>query len=88
VSIVWEGFMTVPASAEYVFSVHANDGVSLRVNQQTVLQNTTIVESELSGHRLVSEPVQLEQDTFYPIRLEYFESTEDAFVTLLWRLAA
>lgn len=52
------------------------------------MDNQTIVENELSGHRLVSESMSLLQDTFYPIRLEYFENTDEAFVTLLYRLAS
>lgn len=48
----------------------------------------TIVENELSGHRLVSSAVLLEAGVFVPIKLEYFENKSEAFVTLLWRLAS
>jgi hypothetical protein len=48
----------------------------------------TVVENELSGHRLVSEDQSLEQDVFYPIKLEYFEDTSNAFITLVWREAS
>lgn len=33
VSITWEGFLTVPATDSYIFTLHANDGVRLTINQ-------------------------------------------------------
>lgn len=59
VSIIWEGFLLVPTSDDYIFSLHANDGVNLYVDQSLVISNMTIVDNELSGHRLVSESVTL-----------------------------
>jgi len=37
VSIVWEGFMQVPASGLYTFTVNANDGFRLTLNQVLIL---------------------------------------------------
>ena len=62
--------------------------MTLYIDQTIVLSNTTVVEHELSGHRIVSEPVSLTRDEFIQFRLEYFENTEEAFVTLMWRLAS
>lgn len=75
----------MPETANYIFSIHSNDGVRLWINQQLVIDEFTIVESELSGHRLVSQPISLTKDIFLPFKLQYFESTDVAFITLLWR---
>lgn len=36
VSITWEGFLKVPSSSNYTFTLRANDGVRLTLNQQVV----------------------------------------------------
>jgi hypothetical protein len=44
----------VPETANYIFSIHSNDGVRLWINQQLVIDEFTVVDQELSGHRIVS----------------------------------
>jgi hypothetical protein len=85
---VWHGFIQFEETSEWVFTVKANDGVRVIIDQQVVVEQMTIVEDELSGHRLVSAPLTLEAGKFYPLRIEYFEATENAFVTLLRRKAS
>jgi PA14 domain len=88
VSVIWSGFLRAPTTDSYIFSIYANDGVRLTVNQVEILSNMTIVEDELSGHRLVSLPVSLVKNKFVPIQVEYFENKEQAFIKLMWRLAS
>ena len=59
VSIEWSGFLMVPETANYIFSIHSNDGVRLWINQQLVIDEFTVVDQELSGHRIVSQPISL-----------------------------
>ena len=32
VSVIWEGFLTVPSTDDYIFSIHSNDGVTLYID--------------------------------------------------------
>ena len=59
VSVRWTGFIKVDSADSYVFSVHANDGVRLYVDQKLIIDELSSVTDEVSGHRLISEPVVL-----------------------------
>jgi|LauGreDrversion4_2_1035121.scaffolds.fasta_scaffold10767_6 hypothetical protein len=72
VSIIWKGFLKVPTSDNYVFQAQANDGIKLTLNNQVIIENSTIVADELSGHRVITAPITLVAGTFYPIQIEYF----------------
>jgi hypothetical protein len=85
VSVRWTGFIKVDSADSYVFSVHANDGVRLYVDQKLIIDELSSVTDEVSGHRLISEPVVLEGNKLLPIEIEYFEEREVAFITLLMR---
>lgn len=85
VSITWQGFIRVPSPASYTFTLRANDGVRLTLNQQIVFDQLTTVGDEVIGHRLITDPIALNSNDFIPIKLEYFENTDNAFVTLMWR---
>jgi hypothetical protein len=50
-----------------------------------VIDEFTIVEDEIKGAILMSEEVQLEADQFVPIKLQYFENDNLAFVSLIYR---
>lgn len=72
VSIVWQGFLQVPTSDNYVFQAQANDGIRMTLDNKVVIENSTIVADELSGHRVMTAPIALVSGTFYPIKIEYF----------------
>ena len=74
VSVVWQGFVKVPSTDNYVFQAQANDGIKVTLNNQVVIENTTVVTDELSGHRVTTAPISLSANTFYPIKVEYFQN--------------
>jgi hypothetical protein len=76
VSITWEGFLIVPTSDSYIFTLHANDGVRITINQEIIFDQLETVDDEVIGHRLISEYITLEAEVYIPIKLEYFENTD------------
>lgn len=54
VSIVWEGFLTVPTTDNYTFTVFANDGIKVTLNQKVIIDSLIVVTNEVSGQRIVS----------------------------------
>jgi hypothetical protein len=42
------------------------------LNNNVIIDNSTIVSDELSGHRVMTAPIALVAGTFYPIKIEYF----------------
>jgi hypothetical protein len=46
VSVVWHGFIQFDETAEWVFTVKANDGVRVLIDQQVLIEQMTIVEDE------------------------------------------
>ena len=62
----------VPETANYIFTLKANDGARLLINQVVVFDHLEVVESEIDGITLESSEVVLTADEFVPIKLEYF----------------
>lgn len=44
----------------------------MTLNNNVIIDNSTIVSDELSGHRVMTAPIALVAGTFYPIKIEYF----------------
>jgi len=72
ISIEWNGFLTVPSTDSYIFTIFSNDGVRLTINQTVIFDNLTIVVNEVAGLRLISKPINLIAGQFIPIQVEYF----------------
>ena len=72
VSVMWQGFIVVPSTDNYVFQAQANDGIKVTLNSQVIIDNSTIAADELSGNRVTTAPISLFTNTFYPIKVEYF----------------
>ncbi|MCS6975126.1 MAG: PQQ-dependent sugar dehydrogenase [Cyclobacteriaceae bacterium] len=79
-SVRWDGFIEVPATDTYTFYVVSDDGVRLRINNQTVI-DAWIPQppTEWSGS------IYLQSGRTYPIRLEFFEDGGGAVIQLLWQ---
>lgn len=80
--------MQVPASGLYTFTVNANDGFRLTLNQVLILDQLTTVEDETAGHNYYIDNIQLKNGTYIPLKFEYYENTDQAFVTLKYRLTS
>ncbi|HEY9226303.1 MAG TPA: glycoside hydrolase family 3 N-terminal domain-containing protein [Gemmatimonadaceae bacterium] len=78
-SVRWSGRITAPGSGARRLGVEGNDGYRLYVDNKLVVDNW---EKRSYGHRFVD--VQFKPNSTHDIRLEYFESTGNARVKLVW----
>jgi beta-glucosidase len=78
-SVRWAGTFVVPATGVRHIGVEGNDGYRLWVDDKLVIDNWR---KRSYGTRTVA--VNLARNTEHAIRLEYFESTGNARVKLVW----
>ena len=78
-SVRWTGSITVPASGARRIGVEANDGYRLYLDGKLLIDDW---EKRSYGARLAN--VALHPGSTHAIRLEYFESTGNARVKLVW----
>ncbi len=78
-SVRWTGRVTVPASGVKRIGVEANDGYRLFLDGKLLIDDW---EKRSYGSRLAN--VTLKPGTTHDLRLEYFESTGNARVKLIW----
>ncbi|MCX6924542.1 MAG: PA14 domain-containing protein, partial [Verrucomicrobia bacterium] len=78
-SVRWSGFVTPPASGQFTFFTSSDDGVRLWVDGQLLINNwTDHSNTENKG------TIHLEADRLYDLRLEYYEKTGAALISLSW----
>lgn len=65
----YTGYLTVPSSGRYVFSLESGDGSRMSLSDEEIILNDGV-----HGMRIVSsETIQLEAGKYYPVSIEYFE---------------
>ncbi len=78
-SAIWSGQVQAPSSGEWSFTTKSDDGVRLRVNGRTLIDDWTAhPTTERSGK------IKLEADVPYEITLEYRQVTAAAVMQLFW----
>ena len=77
---VWVGYLNPSATGNFTFSVTADDGARVYVNNQLVIDAWT----GSSGVSVTSVNVPLTLNTAVPIRVEYNELTSSASCILQW----
>ena len=80
-SIRWEGTVNPTVTGNYVFTVTADDGVRLWVNNQLVIDKWID-----QGTTSYSATVSLTQGQAVPIKMEYYEKTGSALARLAWTI--
>ena len=80
-SIVWEGEINVKESDDYSFIVRLDGGVRLTIGESVLLDSLP----EANSNYLLAEPIFLSKDEFYPVKIEYAHSTDEALIQLLWK---
>jgi beta-glucosidase len=75
----WTGTLSVPAAAPVRIGVEGNDGYRLYLDDRLVIDNWR---KQSFGRRFANEP--LAAGSSHQIRLEYFESTGNARLRLVW----
>jgi len=78
-SVRWTGTLTAPSEGAARLGVEGNDGYRLYVDSRLVIDNW---KKQSYGARLAQ--VDLAPGSTHDIRLEYFESTGNARVKLIW----
>ena len=75
----WTGFMTPSESGKYHIGVKADDGFRLWIDDKLIAEDwsTHGVDTKLADF-------QMEKARKYAIKLEYFQTTGDAIVQLVW----
>lgn len=78
-SVRWTGSLRVPAGGAHRIGIEGNDGYRLYVDGRLAIDNW---KKQSYGVRLVD--LALEAETDHDLRLEYFESTGNARLKLIW----
>jgi beta-glucosidase len=78
-SVRWTGTLTVPATGVRRIGVESNDGYRLWLDGTLLIDNW-----KKQSFRTTLAAVSLEPGTAHELRLEYFESTGNARVKLVW----
>ncbi|MHC4249104.1 MAG: PA14 domain-containing protein [Planctomycetota bacterium] len=79
-SVRWEGFVVPPRTGRYTFAVRSDDGTRMWVAGAKVLEDWTARSVATTRGRVMN----LESGKAYPVKLEYFENSSGALVSLLW----
>lgn len=83
--MVWEGDLTAPYSADYLFRIDADDGARVIIDGKTVAEvNGT---GPMDGGRGKEGSIKLEAGP-HKIRVEYFEYHGNEGIALAWRNAS
>jgi hypothetical protein len=88
VSITWEGFVLPAFTEAYTFSVESNDGIRLYVNEELLIDELSDVANDASSHILSSSTVSLTASEFASIKVQYYDATGAAFVSVFWESAS
>jgi len=78
-SVRWTGYLTVNESGNYTIGLTGDDGYRLYINNYKIID----LWSDHSATTTTST-VTLEKDKLYPIRIEYYENSGGASLTLAW----
>ena len=80
-SVIWEGELRAEQTDDYTFSVRLNGGVRLTIGDHSVLIDSL---PRANADILVSEPIELIENEYYTIKVEYMHSNDEALIELEW----
>ena len=78
----WKGKINTPASGEYKFFIRHTDGVRLKINGETIIENwKENVESTIDTCK-----ISLKENSYYDLELEYFKKSGISEIKLGWEI--
>lgn len=87
----WTGFIKPDHTAEYLFTAMVDDGMRLYIDNKLVLdmwkpqaEGTDSEAMREDAGTSLEGKIRLEQGRFYPIRIEYHETIQNARIHLYW----
>lgn len=81
-SVRWTGWLEAPTTDDYTFSAQVDDGVRLRIDNETIIDEWHRVSHYPTEHKGGSK--RLTAGVRYPITADYFEYDSPAAIRLLW----
>lgn len=82
-SVRWNGIIKAPLDGTYKIGIEGNDGYRLYINNELIIDRW-----EKQTYRSTLVDYKFEKDKEYDIRVEYFESTGNARIRLVWSIGA
>jgi len=90
-TVEWTGYIKPDHTAEYLFSAMVDDGMRLFIDNQLVLDMWEPLEEGTDSEAMREDReaslqgrIILEKDRFYPVRIEYYETVQNARIHLFW----
>lgn len=82
----WTGSIKAEATGTYTFKANVDDGVRVYVQEQGASEWTTVINSwkSNSSSTTLTGTYDMEEDSIYNIKVEYYESTSSATAKLSW----
>lgn len=81
-SVRWTGYIEAPVTGNYTFSTNSDDGVQLKINSETLINNLTYHgNTEDIGQLFLTEGQRI------PIELSYFNGAGNYTMLLSWQAA-
>ncbi|TVQ06326.1 MAG: hypothetical protein EA359_01265 [Balneolaceae bacterium] len=94
-TVEWTGYIKPDHTAEYLFSSMVDDGMRLFIDNQLVLDMWEPLEEGTDSEAMREDreaslqgKITLEKDRFYPVRIEYYETVQNARIHLFWESPA
>lgn len=88
---IWSGFIEPDFSEEYLFEAEADDGIRLWIDGRLVIDKWKKAAETADGNVMTSDAgsslqgkIALTAGKRYPIKVEYFETIQNASVRLFW----
>jgi 4-amino-4-deoxy-L-arabinose transferase-like glycosyltransferase len=77
-SILWTGYIRIPRTAEYTFALRSDDGSTLSIDDQLVIDN-----SGVHNAKTKSALLRLEEG-FHAVKISYFQLTKAHLLHFYW----
>ena len=91
-NITWEGYIQSEFSEKYTLEAKADDGIRVYINDKLVINQWENKDQDSDGNVMgnvnqekVSNTIKFKKNKKYKIKVEYFESRQNAFVNLFWQ---